>query len=211
MKLRTQNSELRTTRGFSIVETLVVVFIVTLIIAAVGAFQADVFRLTSTIQSGLSSQNDARKIIRPMADEVRSASEGENGAYALATTLPTTFTFYSDIDGDDERERIRYFLEGSDFKKGVIKPSGSPLSYNSVNEKITEVVHNVVSTDIFTYYDSAYDGTDESLPLAEPVIPSEVRLIDVELVVDEDPNRSPAPITIRTQMSIRNLKDNYEN
>lgn len=196
--------------GFSLVETLVVVFIASLIIVAVGTFQRDVFILNTAIQGGLASQNDARKIIRPMADEVRSASESNLGAYPLATTASTTFTFYSDIDNDELKERVRYFLDGSDFKKGITKPSGSPLSYAGADEDIIEVVHDVTNTGIFSYYDSSYDGTASSTPLVQPVTPSAVRLIKIELVVDEDPNRPPAAVTVTTQMSIRNLKDNYD-
>lgn len=192
------------------VETLVAVFITSLIIAAVGAFQRDVFYLNDVIQSGLTSQNDARKIIRPMVDEVRSASESSLGSYPLAITASSTFAFYSDIDNDSLKERVRYFLDNGDFKKGVIKPSGNPLTYNSSNEKIIEVVHDVINTDIFTYFNSSYDGTSSSTPITQPVSPAVVRLVKIELIVDKDPKRSPAPITVGTQMSIRNLKDNYE-
>jgi prepilin-type N-terminal cleavage/methylation domain-containing protein len=197
-------------KGFSLVEILVAVFITSLIIAAVGAFQRDVFYLNDVIQSGLTSQNDARKIIRPMVDEVRSASESSLGSYPLAITASSTFAFYSDIDNDSLKERVRYFLDNGDFKKGVIKPSGNPLTYNSSNEKIIEVVHDVINTDIFTYFNSSYDGTSSSTPIAQPVSPAVVRLVKIELIVDKDPKRSPAPITVGTQMSIRNLKDNYE-
>lgn len=197
-------------KGFSLVEILVAVFITSLIVVAVGAFQRDVFYLNDVIQSGLTSQNDARKIIRPMVDEVRSASESSLGAYPLAITASSTFAFYSDIDNDSLKERVRYFLDNGDFKKGVIKPSGSPLTYNSSNEKIIEVVHDVINTDIFTYFNSSYDGTSSSTPLTQPVSPAVVRLVKIELIVDKDPSRSPAPITVGTQMSIRNLKDNYE-
>lgn len=197
-------------KGFSLVETLVAVAILFLIIAAMGAFQADVFSLNSVIQSGLSRENDARKIIRPMVDEVRSASESNLGSYPLATTASSTFTFYSDIDDDNLKERVRYFLEGTDFKKGIIHPSGVPLTYDENDEFIIEVVHDVINTDIFSYYNSSYDGTASSSPLAQPVVPSEVRLISVELIVDENVDKPPAAVKVRTQMSIRNLKDNYE-
>lgn len=192
------------------VEILVAVFITSLIVVAVGAFQRDVLYLNDVIQSGLTSQNDARKIIRPMVDEVRSASESSLGSYPLAVTASSTFAFYSDIDNDSLKEKVRYFLDNGDFKKGVIKPSGNPLTYNSSNEKIIEVVHDVINTDIFTYFNSSYDGTSSSTPIAQPVSPAVVRLVKIELIVDKDPKRSPAPITVGTQMSIRNLKDNYE-
>ena len=182
--------------GFSLVEVLVAIFIVSLIMMAVGAFQADVFKLNSVIQSGLSSQNDARKIIRPMVDEVRSASESSVGSYPIATATETVFTFYSDIDNDSLKERVRYFLDGSDFKKGVLKPTGSPFVYDESNENITEVVHNVINSEIFSYFDSSYDGTSSYPPLDHPVSSSVIRLVKIELVVDEDPNTCTVLIII---------------
>lgn len=196
--------------GFTLVETIIALAIFTLIISAVGAFQADIFKLNAVIQSGLSSQNDARKIIRPMVDEVRGASESNLGAYPLATTASSTFIFYTDLDNDSLKERVRYFLDGSDFKKGVIKPSGNPLVYDPNDEFITEVVHHVINTDIFTYFDSSFDGTASSVALNQPVSPADVRLVTVELMVDDNPNKPPATVVVRTQMSMRNLKDNYE-
>jgi len=197
-------------RAFSLIEIVVSVFIVSLILVAVGSFQRDVFYLNDVIQIGLTTQNDARKIIRPMVDEVRSASESSLGAYPLATTASSTFIFYSDIDNDSLKERVRYFLDNGDFKKGVLKPSGNPLTYNTSDEKITEVVNDIINTEIFTYFNSSYDGTASSTALVQPVSPLDVRLIKIQLVVDKDPSRAPAQISVGTQVSIRNLKDNYE-
>lgn len=187
-------------RGFSLVESIVAVAIFSLIVVAVGAFQLDIFRLNNVIQSGLSAQNDARKILRPMIDELRSASESDQGAFPLVTVATSTLIFFSDVDDDGSKERIRYFLDGTDFKKGLT---------DNGNEKITEVVHDVVKTErIFSYYDSSYDGTNQGDYLEYPVYPSDVRLIKVELIIDENPNKEPVAIGVSTQVMIRNLKDN---
>ncbi|MCB9805748.1 prepilin-type N-terminal cleavage/methylation domain-containing protein [Candidatus Nomurabacteria bacterium] len=195
--------------GFTLLESMFTLFILSLIILAVASFQTDVFRLNRVIHVGLTAQNDIRKIIRPMVDEVRSASESNLGAYPLSETATSTFSFYSDIDNDSLKEKITYFLDGSDFKKGVIKPSGNPYIYDTDDEVITEVVHDVLAVDnIFEYYDSSYDGTASSAPLEFPVSPSSVRLIKIELTVDADPNNPPEAITVTTQINVRNLKDN---
>ena len=104
------------------------------------------------------------------------------------------------------KEKVRYFLAGTTLQKGVIKPTGSPLIYNSINEKISTFVNNVISTSIFDYYDENYDGT--TAPLSFPVNVSDIRLVKITVMVEQDPNRSPTPMVFSTQVSIRNLKDN---
>lgn len=196
-------------KGFTLIETVISLAILTLILTAVGAFQSDVFSLNNVIQVSLSAQTDVRKIIRPMVDEVRSASESNLGAYPLAETATSSFSFYSDIDNDSLKEKIRYFLDGNDFKKGVIKPTGNPYIYNSANELITEVVHDVLPGEtIFEYFDTTYTGATTTQALAFPVSPSAVRLIKITLVVDANPNKPPAAVSYTTQMTVRNLKDN---
>jgi len=194
--------------GYSIIELIIAVSILTMIIGAYGAFQADVFSLNRLIQTGLNNQYEAKKIIRPFANEVRGASFSSQGSYPIAEAATSTLTFYSNIDSDSYVEKIRYFLEGKTFKKGITKPSGSPLAYNQNNEQISQIVHDVVPAQIFYYYDSGYNGTSLTAPLAFPVTPAEVRLIKVILKIDSDPNNKPYAIEVETQVSIRNLKDN---
>lgn len=178
------------------------------VLLVIVQFQIDIFNLNELLQVGLKNQNDARKIIKPMANEVRSASQSSIGAFPLETVATSTFTFFTDLDNDGLKERVRYHLDGTTFKKGVIKPSGSPLVYDTDDEEIIRVVEDVLPQTIFTYYDENYDGTASSSPLVQPVTPANVRLVKVEISIDTDPNKPPEPIRVETQMSLRNLKDN---
>lgn len=194
-------------RGFTLVEALVVLSILSLIIIAISAFQQNVFSLNRFVQSTLQSQNEARKILRPFVGEVRSATQSSLGSFPIAEAATSTFTFYTNTDSDLLKERVRYYIEGNELKKGVLKPTGNPLSYVESNETITHVIHDVVQTNaVFTYYDETYDGTASSTPLTHPVSPSDVHLIKIEIVIDANPNSKPDPITVSTQVSIRNLK-----
>ncbi|MFW5887537.1 MAG: type IV pilus modification PilV family protein [Bacteriovoracia bacterium] len=195
-------------KGFTLIEILISIAILVAIISLVGAFQADVFSLNGIIQSGLQNQSEAKKIIRPFANEVRSAAPSNLGSYPLIETASTTFSFYSDTDSDGLREMIKYSLDDGTFKKTSITPTGQPLEYDVDNEETIQVIEDVTNTDIFTYYDSNYDGATSSNPLPQPVTNSDVRLVKINLIIDSDPNKPPEPIEITTQVSIRNLKDN---
>lgn len=194
--------------GFSAIEVLVGMFVLTLIGLAVYSFQKDIFSFNRIISGSLTAQDEARRALKSMSAEIRAASPSSLGAYAVTQTTTSSFTFYSNIDGDSFKERVRYFLDGTTLKKGVIKPSGSPLTYNSANETISELIHDVANAaaPIFSYYDANYDGMTQ--PLTEPIDISAVRLVKITVVIDRNPQAPPGTLTLTTQISMRNLKDN---
>lgn len=194
--------------GFTLIETAVVITMLTVVLVVLGTFQRDVFSLDLVLRSALVSQQEARQALKTMSAELRSASSSSTGAYPLAEAQPTSLTFYSDADDDGLKERIRYFLDGTRFRKGTLKPTGNPLAYDPAQETVVTLVNDLRAgqATIFEYYDSAYDGA--AAPLPPPVVTADVRLVKVTVVIDRDPNRSPGPITLTTQVSIRNLKDN---
>lgn len=195
-------------KGFTLIEIVVTVAVVGVIAIVAGSFNRDSISFSRIFQSGLNASDEARRILRPMSNEIRSASPSSAGAYAIESATSTSFIFFSDIDGDGLKERVRYYLSGTTLKKGVIKPSGIPAVYSSGSEVITDIVHGIQNgaTPIFDYYDSSYDGTISAL--SQPVNISIVRLIKITFIIDTDTSKPPAATTISTQVSFRNLKDN---
>ncbi|MBP9839896.1 MAG: hypothetical protein KBC44_02865 [Candidatus Pacebacteria bacterium] len=192
--------------GMSIIEIIFSLAILSLIALAFTMFSRNIFFYGNFVGSGLENVDAGRKIIKELTAELRTASTADTGAYVISSASASALTFYSDTDGDGLKERVRYFLNGTSLQKGTIKPTGSPLTYNALNEKITTLVYNVRSSSIFSYYDENYDGTTS--PLSFPVTISSIRMIKLSLEIDRDLNHSPVPITFTTQVSIRNLKDN---
>jgi prepilin-type N-terminal cleavage/methylation domain-containing protein len=197
-------------KGFTIVETLVVVFILALIMLGVTRFMRDIFYNNSIQKGTFSTAQDAEEILRTMVKELRSASTGSDGSYPILAAGTSSLTFFSDITGDGTKERVRYFLSGTTLEKGIEEPSGSPFSYTNATETISYIAYNVrntaSSTNMFDYYDDTYNGT--SSPLTQPVSVASIRLVRFSMILDSDPNRSPNPRTYTTQVSLRNLKDN---
>jgi prepilin-type N-terminal cleavage/methylation domain-containing protein len=196
--------------GFTLVEILVVVSIGTAIGLGALSFLRDSTVFTSIFQQQLTTVDEGRKILRPLVGEVRSATAAHTGAYPLEIVQEETFVFYSDINSDDIIERVRYFIDDNTLKKGVIVPSGSPLVYEEADEVISWVMTGVRNSDhsqpVFEYFDTYYTGVEGSL--VQPVVSSHVRLVKMTLVIDHDPGRYPDPVTLTTQMTMRNIKDN---
>lgn len=186
-------------KGFSLIEFLTVVFIVSVVSVAIGIFSKDIFSLSRILGTDLSTQQEMRVALKRVSAELRSTSQSSIGSYSIAEASSTSLTFYSDIDDDGIKERLRYFLQNSVLKRGVLVPTGNPLVYNPANETVTDSVLGVnAATPIFSYYDTNYDG--QSAPLAQPVTTTEVRLIKISITAGN--------VTVTTQVSLRNLKDN---
>jgi prepilin-type N-terminal cleavage/methylation domain-containing protein len=196
-------------KGFTLIELLISVAIISLLTVTVSTFQKDVFFLNFSLQGSLNAQLDARHIVKVIITELRETGPSALGAYPIAVANPTNITFYSDIDNDGLKDRVRYFLSGTDLRRGIVSPSGSPLTYNDVNEKLSTLVSGYIASTtnpLFQYYPASYDGT--TAPLSQPVNIQSIRLIKVTAIINKDPNRNPAPIIVTSQVNLRNLKDN---
>ncbi len=202
----TQKNKLQNRKiGFTAIEILFAVSIFILVTIVMTSFARDTWVYNSFIGSSLNSLHTGRSILKTMVAEIRTASSGDNGAYPVSSATADSLTIYSDIDDDALKERVRYFLNGTNLQKAVLKPTGSPLAYTGT-EVTTTLISNVTNTTIFNYYDKNYDGTTASL--SSPINIPSVRLIKITITTDDDPNKAPTPITLSSQVTLRNIKDN---
>ena len=196
-------------KGMTLVEVLIALAIFVTVIVVVGAFEVNVFSYQGSASSSLTTVQDAQVILKTMLTELRSAAPGANGAYPIVTAGTSSISFFSDPDNDGQTEQITYSLIKNTLYRAIIQPSGTPAIYNTATQSTSSLltdVHNTSSTSVFQYYDQNYTGT--SSPLSIPVNIPSVRLIQISLTLDTDPNRSPLPRTYTTQVSLRNLKTN---
>lgn len=195
--------------GLTLIEILFALGIFLMVVVLIGSFQKNIFFFNSITQKNLSAQMEGRRASKSVASDLRQASPSSLGAYPILQASSTSVTFYADTNSDGLKERIRYFLSGTDFRKGVVVPSGNPLTYNQANESITTLVSNVTNLNaipVFEYFDTNYAGT--STPLTVPIDILSIRLVKLVLVIDENPDEPPPSLTITTQVTIRNIKDN---
>lgn len=198
------NFKLSKSEGFTLIELIISIGIMSGIVLVISIFSFDVFDFGIFLGENITAQQETQLTLRVMVSEMRAMAQAVNGAYLIESASQNSVVFYSDRDGDGFAERIRYFLDGNILKKGVIKPSGNPLAYSGT-ETIDEVVHNIYSAagNIFSYYDSNYSGTQTELgfPMNIPL----VRLIKINLTVDPNPADTSSRINFSTSVNIRNL------
>lgn len=197
---------MRKINGFSLIEILVALGIFTLVLWVVANFQADVFSQNTFIFGSLNADSEMRSAVKKMVAELRGTAQSDTGTYQFTLATKNSLTFFSDIDASGVRSQIRYYLNGTTLERGVIKPTGSPLTYVSANEKITKLVYNIANPNqqIFSYYDENYSGSETAL--AEPINLPLIRLVKIVLTVDADSKKPPLPLTLESQVVIRSLK-----
>ena len=191
-------------RGFTFIETLVTIAIFALAMGAVSGFIIMGYRTQSYTWQQSKAVNEAQRGIETMVKEIREARGGDDGSYIIEKADDFQFIFYSDIDKDELTERVRYFIEGTDFKKEVIKPQGFPISYPEENKEtfiLSQYVRN--TPPIFQYFDGC---GKKLLPL--PARLKDTKLMKVYLVVNIDLNRPPDEFALESSVQIRNLKQN---
>lgn len=196
--------------GFTLIEVLVTIFGFSLISVGLIALVSNLFT-SSYQQSGLLADTDqARKIAFGIVGELRNAETSSTGAYSLDTAQAQQLIFYANVDGGPDVERVRYFTQSGKLYKGILKPTGSPLTYNPANEKTFVVQNNLAngSSPIFYYYDGSFDGTIDNY-LTQPVNVTQVKLVKVELrIYNKAGVLNSNFYTVTASGTIRNLKTN---
>lgn len=110
IKNKSSNTSLIKGAGFTLIETLVAIFVLTLIMGAVSGLIITVYRIYGYTWQQSIAIEEARRGIEMMVKEIREARTGDDGSYPIEKADDKEFIFYSDIDKDGAVERVRYFL-----------------------------------------------------------------------------------------------------
>lgn len=193
-------------RGFTLVETVVVVGVFVLIMGAIMSAILYFYRTNAHTVEQIYAVESARKGIELMVRDLRETAYADHGGYPLVSIDDTEILFYSDVDRDDSVERIRYRIVNGVLEKGVTNATGVPAVYNDADE-----VFSVVSTDVrnipegidlFSYFDEA------GVEVTNFGNVTDVVFVTIELIININPARLPENFTLRSSAALRNLKTN---
>ena len=203
MRIRITNSS-----GFTLIEVLVTAGILAIVGTLLGVFTVSGLKEWDRSRSQVEAQESARAALARMTKIIREVKNSDNGSYPLAAATAQSLTVFANVDSDNDQEQIRFFLENSQMKIGIIEPTGSPATYPAGNEAISILASNIRNgaNQIFSYYDKNYTSNEAALSI--PVNLLNVRLVKINLSIDFNPNLPPLPIEMQTSVTFRNLKDN---
>lgn len=196
--------------GFTLIEVLIAVGILSGLILAVSFFGLDIFEFQLFLGDTFIVQNEINITLVSMGVDIRGMGPSDNGSYPMESASSGSLVFFSDIDGDGSFERIRYFVSNGSLNRGIIEPTGNPAAYFPVDEVVKELVHDVILPPIagqplFSYFDRNFDGSQPAMP--EPIDINQVRLVRATITADKSPQDLQGRINYSATMLIRNLRN----
>lgn len=200
--------------GFTLVETIVVIAIFTLLALGVNTLFTHIFISSSDRMNAINNIDQASAVAARFINEIRVASTGTDGSYALNQASDQQIIFYSNYGQSSSSTvaRIRYYSATSTLYKGVTVPTGTPPTYNLGTEKITVIQNQIVNSGqpLFYYYDGNFTGS--STALTQPVNINQVKYVRINFnVLKRDTRTGTTTFTVSAGSSIRNLKTNLGN
>jgi len=193
--------------GMSLVEMLVFLSIFTILSLVVLNSIASFYRYNAYTIAQSYQITNARRGVELLVRDMREMIYADDGSFPLVDTSTSSISFYSDIDRDDSVEFVVYDLIGTNLYKYVYNAVGNPPSYSTTTPDEVQTISKYVQnnnqgTDIFTYY---LENGDEATATSSV---TDIRYIDVKVIVNIDPVRDPGEFTLRSSASLRNLKEN---
>lgn len=195
-----------TRNGFTLAEIVVATIIAGLLTLSFGTFLV----ISTRSQRILGEQSDAIReadaAIEILTDYLREVRDGDNGAYAIAEADDYSLTAYANIDDESDVERLRIYIDDTNLLLEIAKPSGTPAVYSVVETKnvAQRLINETVSRKpVFQYY--GHLDTVNGTPLANPVQLSDIRMIEIQLDVNVNPDVIPSTTEVSTYVRPRNI------
>jgi prepilin-type N-terminal cleavage/methylation domain-containing protein len=200
----------QTGSGFTLIELMLAMILFATVSAGVTAFAAYYFNNYSFSFEENQSVGLAQSALTRMIRDIREARVSEAGSWPIVAANDDSFTFYSDVDNDNLSDQVRYFMNGSNLHKGVIKPTLSPISYPAANEAISIIATNIDTGGgpIFRYYNGNWPADQINNPLSQSSRQYGTRYVLVYFKINIDPARGSLPFELTTGVTLRNIKDN---
>jgi prepilin-type N-terminal cleavage/methylation domain-containing protein len=188
----------KTTRGYTLIEMMVVMAISILTMLVVTTAIYFFYKANGkALNQGYAIEN-AREGVQLAVRDTRGIQYGADGSYPIYSIAPLAFTFYADTNKDGVSEKISYFLQGTNFVRGITYANGSVYPANSeVDTVLSKYVQNgIEGKPIFHYFDAS-STEQNSLSIVDPVT-----YVTVLLVVNAS---TTSDYTLRSTAALRNV------
>lgn len=197
-------------QGFTLLEVIIAVFLFSVVVALVSVFAVFFFRNYSFSFEEQQSIGQAQGSLTQMIREIRKARNGDDGSWPILVTNDNDFTFYADVNGDNRTDKVRYFMSGTELRRGVIEPTQVPVTYPSQNEKISVLISSLQATSsaMFTYYNGDWPGDNVANPLQPSQRIFNTRFVQININVKPAGSFATKPFQLKSGVSIRSMKDN---
>ena len=174
---------LRSERGFTLTELLVVLPMLTVLLGGFVATMTTLMRVSDRTQESATLQTEARAAITTFAGDIRGAFVGD-GSPVIASASATSITFYSPDRGQTivsgttatsfHLRRISYRLAGGELQRQDTTsvntfPGAPPWTWPSTDGPWVTVLGSITNGSLFAYYTAAGVQATPPSPLTFPV------------------------------------------
>ncbi len=200
--------------GLTIIEMLVAIGIFTLGMVGATLLFSRAWQVNGYSLEMGESTSEVSQSINKILNYIREASQSDNGSYPIVSADGNDLVLYSDYNNDGKVERLHFYKSGQDILMGVTVPADTmPVTYPAGDQQTVTIADHIVNTSsqpVFAYYDDTYAGGAGQNPLTTPAMVSDIRLIEVHLYINIDPNRAPDNIEMQSFAELRNLNDSNQ-
>jgi len=188
----------------TLIETMVWIAIFTMTMIVLTQSLLYFYRVNKYTLQEEEAINSAQHGMNIVVQALRTASYSNNGAYPVISIAPNQVSFYANVTKNDPLiQQVRFFVQGTSLKEGVIEPSGDPLVYTSSTEVVTTLsnyVQNLTfATSTFTYYDQ--NGN----LITNVTNYNALRFVTINLIVDVSTTTLPSSLDLMSSAALRNL------
>lgn len=198
--------KINTQRGFTLAETVVVIFVYSLVMFAVFQSIATFYKYNAYSVAQSFQVSQARRGMEVLVRDIREMTFADDGTFPLAIMEENRIGFYSDIDRDNSVEYVEYELASTTLEKRIYGATGNPPVYGSTPEEthvLSEYVQNLnQGTTTFFYFDSSGN------PATATTTVTDIVYVAAQIIVNIDPVRDPGQFMLRSSAALRNLKEN---
>ena len=195
-------------KGFTLVEMIVVISLNVILMVVITGSILSLYKNHGYTYAQSNEIDAARRSISDWMRDAREMTPAANGAFPIVTAETHRFGFYSDIDRDFGVEYVEFALDGTNLYRYTYNPIGYPATYNTASPDetvlLSEFVQNIPQSVVtFSYYNNS--GT---LLVSPAAMISDIRYIEMQVIVNIDPLRDPGEFMLKGSAAPRNLKDN---
>lgn len=199
---------MKTSLGLSMIGVLLGLAAGSILLAATALLVGREFGISREQTEQVRITEDARVQIERLADTIRDARSRDENGDGLATFPSEVWLqagddfdiqLYTNLDTDGGLERVHYFLEGTELKRGVRDPYAQPSNQEEVTVVAVSLRNMAAGAPLFRYYLKDSDSAAPTPVAAE----GEVERVEINLVVDVNETQAPSPAIISTVVSPR--------
>ena len=200
---------LREEKGFTLTEYVIGLALLGMVLQGGYMFSLYGERSYDQTAEAVADRAESAAALKHITKDLREATTISEVDPRLAVADKNELTLYADIDNDLEPERIHYDMSNQSLTKEITEPdnTGPPWTYPNnatSNVIVNQRLKNSGNEPIFRYY---YEPTNEltNVPL-NAADRTEVRIIEVHLLLDKKDNIAPEPFSMSAEVFMRNVE-----